>query len=188
MKHIHHIVPKHIGGTDDPANLIELSVEDHAEAHRILYEKYGREEDKMAWLGLSGQATKKEVCSIGNKLGRKNADEVLKQKYGENWRQILAKRASKRGNEVIKEKMTSDPVFAEKIRINAKNARTKALTQEANEKRKATMKISNHSKGSKNSQYGTIWITNGKENKKIKKDIDIIPEGWYNGRIRKRAL
>ena len=38
------------------------------------------------------------------------------------------------------------------------------------------------SKGSKNSQFGTMWITNGKENKKIKKDVDIIPEGWYKGR------
>jgi hypothetical protein len=36
--------------------------------------------------------------------------------------------------------------------------------------------------GCKNSQYGTMWITNGQENKKIKKDVDIIPEGWYKGR------
>ncbi len=33
----------------------------------------------------------------------------------------------------------------------------------------------------KNSQYGTIWITNGLTNKKLKK-IDTIPEGWYKGR------
>ena len=32
-----------------------------------------------------------------------------------------------------------------------------------------------------NSQYGTMWITNGLENKKIK-NIDIIPDGWYKGR------
>jgi len=37
-------------------------------------------------------------------------------------------------------------------------------------------------KGSSNSQFGTMWITNGQENKKIKK-IDIIPEGWYKGRM-----
>ena len=36
--------------------------------------------------------------------------------------------------------------------------------------------------GQRNSQFGTMWITNGQENKKIKKDIDIIPEGWYKGR------
>ena len=35
--------------------------------------------------------------------------------------------------------------------------------------------------GPKNSQHGTIWITNGSENKKIKKDSSI-PEGWYKGR------
>jgi len=35
--------------------------------------------------------------------------------------------------------------------------------------------------GSKNSQFGSIWITNGTENKKIKK-TDIIPENWYSGR------
>ena len=39
--------------------------------------------------------------------------------------------------------------------------------------------------GNKNSQYGTCWITNGVENKKIKKsEIDIfIPFGYYRGRI-----
>jgi hypothetical protein len=37
-------------------------------------------------------------------------------------------------------------------------------------------------KGSKNSQFGTMWITNGTENRKVKKDLDSIPEGWYKGR------
>lgn len=36
-------------------------------------------------------------------------------------------------------------------------------------------------KGMLNSQYGTMWITNGKESKKIKKN-DVIPEGWYSGK------
>ena len=41
--------------------------------------------------------------------------------------------------------------------------------------------------GEKNSQYGTIWITNGIENKKLRKD-SIIPSGWYRGRIVKSKL
>ena len=40
---------------------------------------------------------------------------------------------------------------------------------------------SKHQLGDKNSQYGTMWITNGVENRKIKK-IDDIPKGWYKGR------
>ena len=36
-------------------------------------------------------------------------------------------------------------------------------------------------KGNNNSQFGTCWMTNGIENKKIKKDSKI-PQGWYVGR------
>jgi len=35
--------------------------------------------------------------------------------------------------------------------------------------------------GERNSQFGSIWITNGTENRKIKR-VDIIPNGWYTGR------
>lgn len=38
--------------------------------------------------------------------------------------------------------------------------------------------------GSDNSQFGTMWVTNGTTNKKIK-SVDLIPEGWYKGRITK---
>ena len=41
--HVHHIIPKHMGGTDDPSNLTQLTIEEHAEAHRILYEEHGNE-------------------------------------------------------------------------------------------------------------------------------------------------
>lgn len=90
MKHLHHIVPKHMGGSDDPSNLIELTVEEHAEAHRILFEKYGRKEDELAWKGLAGLINKKELVHellvmagkkskppVGHKanLGRKWSDE-----------------------------------------------------------------------------------------------------------------
>lgn len=36
--------------------------------------------------------------------------------------------------------------------------------------------------GVKNSQFGSMWITNGAENQKIRKDSPI-PDGWRSGRI-----
>lgn len=39
--------------------------------------------------------------------------------------------------------------------------------------------------GNGNSQYGTIWITNGDKNLKIKKNENI-PDGWRKGRIIKK--
>ena len=47
---------------------------------------------------------------------------------------------------------------------------------------KAKMKLS--ASGQNSSQFGTMWITNGRENKKIKKDADAVPEGWYKGRVK----
>jgi hypothetical protein len=38
--------------------------------------------------------------------------------------------------------------------------------------------------GKNNSQYNTCWITNGKENKRIKKELLLsIDTGWYRGRV-----
>lgn len=48
MKHKHHIIPRHMGGTDEPENLIELTPEEHAEEHRKLYEEYGHWQDNNA--------------------------------------------------------------------------------------------------------------------------------------------
>ena len=42
--------------------------------------------------------------------------------------------------------------------------------------------MSEKATGIKSSQFGTAWITNGIENKKIKKDIAVLEQGWYYGR------
>ena len=70
MKHKHHIVPRHMGGSDHPSNLIELTIEEHAEAHRILFEKYGRKEDELAWKGLAGIIPHKKVVAEAIRYGQ----------------------------------------------------------------------------------------------------------------------
>ena len=60
MIHKHHIIPRHIGGTDDPSNIAHLTPEAHAEAHKKLWEQDGRWEDYCAWQGLAKLSTDKE--------------------------------------------------------------------------------------------------------------------------------
>ena len=57
----------------------------------------------------------------------------------------------------------------------------KGKTHSAETKKKIGSANSIHQTGERNSQFGSIWITNGQENKKIKKDVPI-PDGWYKGR------
>jgi len=60
-KHIHHIIPKHMGGSNEDDNLIELTISEHAEAHRILFEKHQHWQDYVAWKALSGQINSDEI-------------------------------------------------------------------------------------------------------------------------------
>ena len=57
----------------------------------------------------------------------------------------------------------------------------KKHTKETKEKMSATHKRNKHQQHSTNSQYGTMWITDGIYNKKIKRDRSI-PDGWNKGR------
>ena len=83
--HKHHILPRYLGGTNDPSNIIELTVEQHAEAHRELFEKLGNQKDYIAWKALSGQIDTDEIrrlLTIDTWLGRKHTEET-KQKIRE---------------------------------------------------------------------------------------------------------
>ena len=111
-----------------------------------------------------------------NKLaGRIAANKVLAKKYGS--KNFTAK------------KLEADPVFRDEFRNKVSIGLKKKFEKDGhhwNGKRHSeeTKKKMSKSKnvGSSNSQFGTMWITNGQENKKIKKDVDVIPEGWYKGR------
>lgn len=75
-------------------------------------------------------------------------------------------------------KMWEDPSFR-KAKKEQKNFKGKQHSQEA--KRKIGEANAIRQKGEGNSQFGSMWINNGVESRKIKKD-SIIPDGWSKGR------
>jgi hypothetical protein len=80
MKHVHHIIPQYLGGTNDPSNLVELTVEEHAEAHRLLYEQHGNWQDYCAWQALSGRIGKEEALRMAQGMankGKKRSPETI---------------------------------------------------------------------------------------------------------------
>ena len=90
MKHKHHIIPKHMGGSDDPTNLIEVSIEQHAELHFALYLEHGYLEDWVAAHALAGQMTSDEARRLVT--AQSNRDRV--------WTEEMRKKAAEgsRGN------------------------------------------------------------------------------------------
>jgi len=126
------------------------------------------------WSYVNKHEKNKKWTSLGGKNARKIADITLMKKYNvSNPSQI----------EHVKEKLSNN--VRKKIKENNWYIPTfsgKSHTEEHKQYMSEIMK--EKQKGENNSQYGTMWITNGSENKKIKK-VDIIPEGWYKGRIAK---
>lgn len=134
--------------------------------------------------------------------GRIRANEVMLEKYGEDYTKIITTKAREQADSNMRELYGDDfrtvrsrmgRLAAETKRANnpelvgtlTQVAHTASLSATARAKRKETMTKNNHQQGEKNSQFGTMWITNSQlqENKKISKE-EIIPDGWIKGRKR----
>ena len=96
--HNHHIVPRHMGGSDDPSNLVKLTIEEHAQAHRDLYDLYGKREDYIAWKALSGQITYKEASYLAAKKGGLKG---LKHLKGKTYEEAYGDKAEARRQAVV---------------------------------------------------------------------------------------
>lgn len=60
--HRHHLIPRHMGGNNSEENLTPpISIELHAEFHRLLWLDFGKVEDFIAWKALSGRIKSEEA-------------------------------------------------------------------------------------------------------------------------------
>lgn len=206
-KHRHHIVPKHMGGTDDMDNIIELTPERHAQAHLELYEKYGKTEDLCAYHMLSGRI--EEFRSAYGKLGwlkawgdkpykpyhvmspesRKRFHAAGGFKQGkinaQNGHMKKIQRlvdhsaAGKKGAAVCRDKQVN-AFFDPALRkeISSKGGKVQGKRNAESGHLKRISKL-----GSK--MRGKIWTTNGSKNIVINRG-DSIPEGFWPGKTQKK--
>jgi len=121
--------------------------------------------------GFNGEDHKKKYVKAGSIAGIKRIQEL---KNDPIWKERIRKERSGRWkNENYRELM---------LAVSKRSFKEKHHTDES--KKKISDKAKEHT-GNKNSQFGTQWITNGIENKKIKK-TDLLPENWKIGRFIKK--
>lgn len=146
-----------MGGTDDPSNIVELTIEEHAEAHRKLFEEHGRWQDELAWKGLAKMISK---------------EEIIRRKIAEGSRNALKSRMKNSTHEQRSEaaKVGGHACYAKhKEKIDA--------VLRANAQRGKELGIGGYEAGK------WIWITDGVTNKKVLKS-DEIPNNYKRGRTR----
>lgn len=151
--HKHHIIPKHMGGTDDPSNLVSVTIEEHANLHKQLWEELGHWQDKVAWLALSNQIKTPEIHA----MIRDKISETLKQRYKDGY--ISWNKGKKN---IYSEEQK------EKLR---KLAKEQMRSMSSEEKELHRIKSGKDAK----------WYTNGCEEKWIKPG-EKIPDNWTLGR------
>ena len=157
MSHLHHIIPKHMGGTNDPENLVKLTVEEHAEAHKKLFEEHGCWQDYLAWQGLAGLISKEDLV----KQIQSEAAKAKLEKYGNPFSGLRTW-----GNFLINEDFR-------------KHVSSLSNTPEAIAKKKETMAKNKHQQGEKNSQYGKKWyVEENAIDLSLRKQFKEAPEGW----------
>lgn len=180
IKHKHHIIPRHMGGSNDKENLIEVTVERHAMFHYCNWKLWGKEEDKIAWKTLSGQMTLSEAQYAAIKLGAKKTGQVMKDKMKD-------KKTKEEWSNMKKEHWKREEYRAKQIPHLLEIQKTASVLGNSGEglkKKKETYKKIGHQQGTNNSQYGSMWITNGTRegSYRISKN-ESIPEGYRKGRV-----
>lgn len=195
--HKHHIIPKHVGGTNDPSNLISLTIAEHADAHRVLYEQHGRWQDRVAWLSLSGimndQERIYEILKNSNPGGYKHTDEAKKKlsemrKGDKNpmYGKVAANNGVKRPGVGGRKKGTG---WSEAERAKQLEVRSQCGYYDFTQNAERNRKISEATKGRKGSATGKKWFNDSKvETYAFECPVDFVPGRLAGRNSNKKGL
>lgn len=160
-----------MGGTDHPSNLLELTIEEHAEAHRKLFEEHGRWQDEIAWKTLSGQISNAEAIKLAQSFSNKGklVSEETRTKIK------IAKTGKKDCIETREKKRQASGVRGKKYYNDGLNEnRFFEGTQPENW-------VMGRLQGKVPNSTGKVWCNNGIIDTIC--DYSSIPSGWKIGRL-----
>lgn len=167
-----------MGGSDDPSNIIELTVEEHAEAHKKLYEEFGHLQDKLAWQGLLGLISNAEIVHTLQSEGMKGPRNPMYGKPAPN-------RGLKRPGVGGRKKGTkwSDGERQKKMLLRQSDTFREKMKKVYSDPER-NKKISKSHQGKIGAAQGKKWYNNGQEEKYFVEGLQ--PQGWIHGRISKK--
>ena len=167
---MHHIVPKHMGGSNDPDNLQQLTIEEHAQAHLELHEKHGDERDLLAHRMLLGQITTAEARLARAKLPKNDSHKkkISESMKGEKNPQYGKPTSKKQKESVRIANSVPKPHVSENMKKLHAEGKARQWTKE--EARSMVAK-----------RRPRKWYTNGIDNKAICEG-EHTPEGYWRGR------
>lgn len=99
--HSHHLIPRHMGGTDEESNLVHgLSITRHAMFHFANWQLWGSRWDYIAWKTLSGQISSEEFSFEMKSAAGKKGSAVTNERYREEKKIWCAKSGRNQPREV----------------------------------------------------------------------------------------
>lgn len=181
----HHIIPKSFGGTDKKENIVRLTAREHFICHYLLCKIALPKSTE--W--YSAIAAFNIMCSR-SPTHQRYINSRLYQTMRQHMSGTMSKlqsgdKNSQFGTCWINKDGTAKKILQEQLSKHIQEGWIKGrkppkikavkLPKEPKGQRRP------QSCGNKNSQYGSYWINNGKENRKYRSSN--IPEGWTKGRL-----
>lgn len=206
-RELHHIIPRCLGGTDEPNNLVYLTAKEHYVAHQLLV-KIHPTEPKLVYAAkmMSANPWGKRGTNrlygwlrerfISSMTGENNPN------YGKTFEEIVGQEKAKefRKNHPLRGKTLEEILGKDKAQAGIQSRRAFRIGKKHSAKTRKNISVAMKGKNKGKSPWnkgispseetrkkmsetmkGKLgWFTNGKEDRYVK--IDEPPEGWSRGR------
>jgi len=204
--HVHHIIPRSLGGSDDPENLVRLTYRQHFVAHRLLMKiTCGKQKSKMAFAMMRFGKTSRSfefvsrqiseaLSGVGNPMfGKKLTDEHRASISGENHGMFGTDCYEvwvKRFGSAIAEQKKKDMLGKRSTSLKGDKNPMFGISRSKEQKDAQSIRMS----GKNHPLFGvkrhpTKWMNNGEKSKMIK--IEEVPTfediGWHFGKLPKKV-